>query len=187
MGVVTLVRAYQKPQEMYNLEVARANSFSVGSSGWIVHNASDASELRKSMIDDGVVPEWVQRLTGLPGEDLNMSSKWRPHHLTPVATWDHPFVKRAADAGWEGNASKNGMALPFEKDQNFGLPEHRGRHPQYSTWYREQLDELEELAKIPDANGNTLPNKTAREQLEELQRKAVGEILKTPCPNGHLP
>jgi hypothetical protein len=36
---VTLVRAYQKPQEMYNLEVARANSFSVGSSGWIVHNA----------------------------------------------------------------------------------------------------------------------------------------------------
>ncbi len=39
IGVVTLVRAYQKPQEMYNLEVARANSFSVGSSGWIVHNA----------------------------------------------------------------------------------------------------------------------------------------------------
>jgi hypothetical protein len=36
---VTLVRAYAKPQEMYNLEVARANSFSVGSSGWIVHNA----------------------------------------------------------------------------------------------------------------------------------------------------
>jgi hypothetical protein len=34
------VRAYAKPQEMYNLEVSRANSFSVGSSGWIVHNAN---------------------------------------------------------------------------------------------------------------------------------------------------
>ena len=39
VDVVMLVRAYQKPQEMYNLEVARAHTFSVGSSGWIVHNA----------------------------------------------------------------------------------------------------------------------------------------------------
>jgi hypothetical protein len=30
---------------MYNLEVARANSFSVGSSGWIVHNARKVPNL----------------------------------------------------------------------------------------------------------------------------------------------
>ena len=38
-GTVTLVRTFEKTQEMYNLEVARAESFTVGSRGWVVHNA----------------------------------------------------------------------------------------------------------------------------------------------------
>jgi hypothetical protein len=93
IGVVTLVRAYQKPQEMYNLEVARANSFSVGSSGWIVHNAVD---------DDN---EFARLFEGDPRHQppKQPNKVIRPGRLVPYAnthpdTWPIEDIRDAAKA-----------------------------------------------------------------------------------------
>jgi hypothetical protein len=48
-GTVTLVRTFEKTQEMYNLEVARAGTFSVSSRGWVVHNSRD--ELNQRLLE----------------------------------------------------------------------------------------------------------------------------------------
>jgi hypothetical protein len=98
VGVVTLVRAYQKPQEMYNLEVARANSFSVGSSGWIVHNAdrkiggttgkgNNARVDFGKMLPSGVSPSTTHTGKGtnaLEDDIANLIETYYPGHVTDV-------------------------------------------------------------------------------------------------------
>jgi hypothetical protein len=91
---------------MYNLEVARANSFSVGSSGWIVHNADDG--FRK-------LNPYYKELLEAAGFDLETMKKEVLGSNAKVSKFDL-FVDK------EGNIvvkPKNGMG-PGELLGNFG-------------------------------------------------------------------
>jgi len=122
----------EEPRLMFNLTVAEAHTYAVGSDGWVVHNAC-SRVLRRNI----GAPSWADEAT-----------EWQAHHIIPGEFEDHPFVIRASDSGWNIDAADNGIALPkWEADADrLGLPAHRGYHRHYSADVGDRLDTLEQRA-----------------------------------------
>lgn len=125
-GVVESVTIFDRPEEMFNLTVAKAHTFFVGSGGWLVHNAC-SSKLDRD-------------LGGVTGDGK------QAHHLIPGQREDHPLVQRAVDNGWDIDSANNGVLLPSEDFPNPSFPRHRGSHGAYNDYMEERLDHLRDLA-----------------------------------------
>jgi hypothetical protein len=144
----------------FNLTVAEAHTYAVGSGGWVVHNAC-SSILRRNLGR----PSWADETTA-----------WQAHHIIPGEFEDHPFVARASQGGWKIDGAGNGIALP-QKDEvaaRLNLPAHRGYHRSYSSSVGGQLDQLEQRA-LAESWSST----RARSELEKLISSLGGQIRRS--------
>lgn len=131
-GTVTEKEWVEESRLMFNLTVANAHTYTVGSGTWVVHNACSRI-LRRNL----GTPSWADETT-----------EWQAHHIIPGEFEQHPFVARASQGGWQIDAGGNGIALPkWEQDAaRLNLPAHRGYHRNYSASVGGQLDQLEQRA-----------------------------------------
>jgi hypothetical protein len=143
-GATNRVRRIQTmylPRVMYNLSVAKAHTYFVGSGEWLAHNA--CSRILRRNLESAV-----------PADLRNGSVEWQAHHIIPQEFENHGFVERTKGANWNIDGAENGIALPVSdaqavelcRTQRLCLPTHRGPHGAYSSLVRSELDSLEERA-----------------------------------------
>jgi hypothetical protein len=161
-GVVQRIRRFYRPQIMYNLTVAEAHTYAVGSGNWLVHNA--CARLLRGALGE---PEWAD------------GTAWQAHHVIPgEMEREHRFAMRAIAGGWNIDSPRNGIALPALEAEGvrLGLPVHRGSHPQYSQRVRAELDRLEDAA-----NSQGWDNARAVQEMERLADRMRRYILNQPA------
>lgn len=146
-----------RTEMMYNLTVAEAHTYFVGSGKYLVHNA--CSRILRNRLS---TPTW--------GSD----GRWQAHHIIPGQWEDHPFVVRAKKGGWDIDGAQNGIALPVSDAdaKRLGLTKHLGSHPGYSGTVERELDVLEQ-----SAFRNEWDNQRAATELTKLAdrlRRQVG-------------
>lgn len=165
---VTVIR---EPQVMYNLTVAQAHTYYVGTGEWLVHNA--CSRILRRHLDDL--------------EDWQDTTSWQAHHIIPQQHENHAFVTRASGPqgrGWDIDGADNGIALPVSDEQarylcktkHVCLPTHRGSHSHYSAQVQQELDLLEDRA-VREA----WTQKRAAQELTRLTRKLRTQIQGLPA------
>lgn len=165
---VQAINIEQRPQVMYNLTVAVAQTYFVGAGHWLVHNAC-ARVLRRHLDP--------------PQQWQEVGIQWQAHHLIPGQLEDHDFVRKAIDeGGWNIDGPGNGIALPVSEADavRLGVPVHHGPHPQYTAGVEGELNQLQAKALADEAAGNPWPAQKYRDELERLAEKKRREILSRP-------
>jgi hypothetical protein len=172
-GRIREVRTTSHAQPMYNLTVAVAHTYFVGSGKWLVHNACGRL-LRPCLLEEDSAARYL---------DVR-SVEWQAHHLIPREHEGHVFVGRAKRAGWRFDGASNGIALPSSEEQALALctskrmclPTHRGPHGYYSDRVRAELDRLERGA----VSGDWSDARSAQE-LDKLAQRMQQYVLRIPA------
>jgi hypothetical protein len=140
-GNVQHIEVSHQPQRMYNLTVAQAHTYYVGTDEWLVHNACRKT-LRNNLIGSRQLPAWTA------------DTDWQAHHIIPVQLENHPFLNDI-DRNWIDSA-QNGIALPnLDADaRRLDLPAHRGSHRHYTEYVQDQLNQLNDDALAENWSAN---------------------------------
>ena len=131
-GAVRQAETTYQAQVMYNLTVAEAHTYFVGSGEWLVHNA--CGRILRASLD--VPQKWEDEVV-----------EWQAHHIIPAKWETHPFVEAATEGGWKVDGARNGIALPYvdEVADQYKLPSHGtydAGHRAYSETVGRELDAL---------------------------------------------
>jgi RHS repeat-associated protein len=158
VGVITGWRSVHGTKVMYNLEVARDHTFTVGVGQWVVHNECDSKILRGNMINAGV--------TFHSGQDA--------HHVIPCKEKNHALIQ-AAGGKFDMNDPVNGRAMwgsgYSAQALLAGEPWH-ANSPGYSNLARTLMDEAYQGL----VNSGTLSPDTAYNALLEVIDNLNGAI-----------
>jgi hypothetical protein len=174
LGQVVEIQVGADLELMYNLTVAQAHTYYVGSGHWLVHNAC-ARVLRRNL--EGSVPAGWR----------NGEVEWQAHHIIPVQEEGHEFVRKAVnEGGWDFDGAGNGVALPVSDADaaRLGYPAHRGPHPGYSASARAELDALQSRALADEAAGAAWSGQKYATELQKLADRMKATLLGS---SGRLP
>jgi hypothetical protein len=131
VGIVTGWKVVSGTKVMYNLEVAQDHTFTVGDGQWVVHNECNRGKLRNNL--------------GLQTGDPYQGQHIIPCQLASGGSTPSQLVVKAEEGGLDINGAGNGIALPNSKEGSLSdnLPQHLGRHTNYTSQVRQLLNDAE--------------------------------------------